>query len=199
MKHNLQFGEVTLPCREVVVEEQTFLVPRGVARNHRNKSWQVKVNRGGQLVLSGNHADSLHGGTEGALKAAIDQVVTDGEAKTTRTMKVSSRVTLTWAYSGRNVLSMNAMVYSPARKRSATIYLISHTKLLADKSGELKKKLVKALLREWQEENVMEKPPVPVMVRMDREASKIMASKAWGDFVKLGTDIAGAHESESEV
>lgn len=199
MKHNLQFGEVTLPCREVVVEEQTFLVPRGIARNHRNKSWQVKINRDGQLFLSGNHADSLHGGTEGALKTAIDQVVAAGDVKTTRTLKISSRVTLAWAYSGRNVLGMNAMVYSPARKRSATIYLISHTKLVSDKVSELKKKLVRALLREWQEENVIEKPPVPVMVRMDREASKIMASKAWADFVMLGTDIANAHKGESEV
>lgn len=196
MKHNLQFGEVTLPCREVVVEEQTYLVPRGIARNQRNKSWQVKINRAGQLVLSGNHADSLHGGTEGALKTAIEQVVEAGGVKPNKTLKISSRVTLTWAYSGHNVLSMNAMVYSPARQRSAMVYLISFTKLKAEKMTGLRKKLVKALLREWEEENGTE-APVPVMVRMDREAGKIMASKAWEDFVKLGADIASAHEVDA--
>lgn len=191
MKHNLQFGEVTLPCREVVVEEQTFLVPRGIARNHRNKSWQIKIKRNGVLVLSGNHADSLFGGTEGALNAAIEQVVSAGDVQPSRTLKISNRVTLVWAYSGRNVLSMNALVYSPVRKRSTTIYLISYTKLMAEKVGDLKKKLVKAMLREWQEDNLDQVAPVMVLVRMDREATKMMVSKSWEDFVKLGADIAG--------
>lgn len=199
MKHNLQFGEVTLPCREVVVEEQTYLVPRGVARNHRNKSWQIKIKRAGQLVLSGNYADSLYGGTEGALKAAIEHVVGSSESQPVRTLKISGRVTLVWAYSGRQVLSMNSLVYNPAMKRSATIYLISYAKLAAGKVSDLKKKLMKALLREWQEENLNQTAPVPVMIRMDREAAKIMASKAWEDFVKMGADIAGTQESESEV
>ena len=191
MKHNLQFGEVTLPCREVVVEEQTFLVPRGIARNHRNKSWQIKIKRNGVLVLSGNHADSLFGGTEGALNAAIEQVVSAGDVQPSRTLKISNRVTLVWAYSGRNVLSMNALVYSPVRKRSTTIYLISYTKLMAEKVGDLKKKLIKAMLREWQEDNLDQVAPVMVLVRMDREATKMMVSKSWEDFVKLGADIAG--------
>ncbi|QOC58016.1 hypothetical protein phiK7B1_161 [Pseudomonas phage phiK7B1] len=197
MKHNLQFGEVTLPCREVVVEEQTYLVPRGIARNHRNKSWQTKIKRGGQLILSANHADSLFNGTEGALNAAIEQVIEAGGVQPTRTLKISGRVTLVWAYSGTNVLSVNALVYSPLRKRSTTIYLISYTKLAAEKTGDLKKKLVKALLREWQEENSLSVAPVPVLVRMDREAAKIMASKSWDDFVKLGADIAGTQESDA--
>lgn len=195
MKHNLQFGEVTLPCREVVVEGQTYLVPRGIARNHRNKSWQTKIKRGGELILSGNHADSLFEGTEGALKAAIDQVLTAGGVQPSRTLKISGRVTLVWAYSGASVLSMNALVYSPERKRSTTIYLISYTKLAAEKTGDLKKKLIKALVREWQEENSLNAAPVPVLVRMDREATKMMASKSWEDFVKLGADIAGTQEA----
>lgn len=199
MKHNLQFGEVILPCREVIVEEQTYLVPRGIARNHRNKSWQVKIARAGVLVLSGNHADSLYGGTEGALKTAIDQVVAATEVKPSRTLKISNRVSLVWAYSGRNVLSMNALVYNPHRKRSATIYLISFTKLTAEKVGDLKKKLVKALLREWQEENLDQAVPVSVMIRMDREAAKIMAGKSWEDFVKMGAGIADTQEVDSEV
>lgn len=194
MKHNLQFGEVTLPCREVVVEEQTYLVPRGIARNHRNKSWQTKIKRHREVVLAGNHADSLYGGTEGALKAAIEQVVAATDIQPARTLKISSRVTLIWAFNGRNVLSMNAMVYNPERQRSGTVYLISYTKLVAEKTPDLKKKLVKALLREWQEENLSASAPVPVMVRMDREAAKIIASKPWKDFVEVGADIASAHQ-----
>lgn len=199
MKHNLQFGEVTLPCREVVVEEQTHLVPRGIARNHRNKSWQIKIKRAGQLILSGNYADSLYGGTEGALKTAIEQVVTTTGVQPSRTLKITSRVTLTWAYSGRNVLSMNALVYSPILKRSMTIYLISHSKLVAEKAGDLKKKLVKALMREWREENLDQVAPVAALVRMDREAARLMASKAWEDFLKLGTDMASTRVVDSEV
>jgi hypothetical protein len=198
MKHNLQFGETSLPCREVVVDDQTYLVPRGIARNHRNKSWQTKIKRNGELVLSGNYADSLYAGPEGALKAAIDQVVASGDVQPSRTLKVSNRVTLLWAFSGVNVLSMNALVYSPVRKRATTIYLVSHNKLLADKAPDLKKKLIRALQREWLEENGLVTVPAAILIKLDRDVTRIMTSKSWEDFVKMGADIAGT-QSDSKI
>lgn len=201
MNHTLRFGDVNLPCREVVVDDQTYLVPRGIARNHRNKSWQTKIKRAGKLVVSGNHSDSLCGGTEEALKAAVKLVIDSSDVQPSRTLKISNRVTLVWAFSGVNVLSMNALVYCAARKRATTIYLISHSKLIAHKTKDLQSKLVRAFVREYEEENDPATVTVGLLMKMEKDAANIMVSSDWKDFVEVGTEIANAHkiEVESEV
>lgn len=195
MTHNLQVGDLNLPCREVVVDAQTYLVPRGIARNYRNRSWQIKIKREGKLVLSGNHSDSLYEGTEGALKSAIDQIVSSTEIRPSRTLKIGAWVTLIWSFSGVNVLGMNALVYDPAVKRSKTIYLISQTKMAANNAGQLKEKLVKALCQGYQSETGNPVDEDLILVK-EFEAEKIMASKLWEDFLKVGADVANTHKKD---
>lgn len=193
MNHTLQIGDFNLPCREVIVSGQTFIAPRGVARNNRNKSWQIKINRNGRLVLSANFTDAQHGGIAGSLEAAIQCIADSGQVGAPRTLKLSDRVSLVWAYSGQNVLGMNAMVYNPDRKRQATIYLISQMKLQAGKTADLKSKLLKTFILEWKEVNNAENVPLTVTVKMAQNVHRLLEEKSWEDFVKVGAEIAGTN------
>lgn len=189
MNHTLRIGDFNLPCREVTVEAQTFLVPRGVARNNRNKSWQIKINRNGELVLSANFTDAQYSGAQGALEMAIEYIARSGMVEAPRTIKLSSRVSLVWAYSGPGVLGMIAMIYNPDAKRQTAIYLISYSKLAAGKLDDLKKKLMRVFAQEWREVNGIQSIPVPALVAMDRNIAKLLADKSWEDFMKVGAEV----------
>lgn len=65
MSHILHIGQHALPCREVDVAGQIFQVPRGIARNKRNRSWQLKVKRSGEVKASGNYGDDSYEGPQG--------------------------------------------------------------------------------------------------------------------------------------
>lgn len=195
MKRNLQFGDVNLPCREVVVDAQTYLVPKGVARNNRNKSWQVKVIRNGCVSLSGNFADSVHKGTAGALDHAISQIVESGLVESSpRVLKISDHVTLLWAYSGSNVLAIHASVYSPNDKRSSTSYMVSQSKVDRTSEESLSPKIVQALVREWKEQNG-EIVPNAVLDRMTGVVKKVLSSTEWKSFLKVGAEMASARDN----
>lgn len=195
MNHTLRIGDFNLPCREVVVDEQTFIAPRGVARNNRNKSWQIKINRHGELVLSANFTDAQYGGIQGALDHAIDYIAKSGQVEAPRTIKLSARVSLVWAYSGPGVLGMTAMIYNPDIKRQTAIYLISHSKLAAGKTDALKKKLMRVFAQEWREVNMTRDIPVPALIRMDRDIDRLLADKSWEDFMKVGAEVASTEKA----
>lgn len=195
MNHTLRIGDFNLPCREVVVDEQTFLAPRGVARNNRNKSWQIKINRDGKLALSGNFTDAQYGGTAGALEHAIQCIADSGQVEAPRTIKLSNRVSLVWAYSGPGVLGMTAMIYNPDIKRQTAIYLISHSKLAAGKTDGLKKKLMRVFAQEWREVNNATDVPVPALIKMDRNIDKLLTDKSWEDFMRVGAEVSSAYKA----
>jgi hypothetical protein len=197
MNHKIQIGDVVLPCREVVVDDETYLVPKGIGRNNRNGSWQIKIIRHGEIIGSGNYTDANHEGTQGALDAAIQYVVSMGSLEVPKTLKVSNRVSLVWSVTGVNVLGMHAKIYNPYLKRSGTIYMISQSKLANDDHYvEVGAKILKALCREWSEENDSTQVPVTTKIRLTREVGKLIDSKAFNDFVNLGADLASARDSE---
>lgn len=192
MNHTLKVGDFNLPCREVVVDASTYIAPRGVARNNRNKSWQIKISRGGKLVLSANFTDANYGGTSGSLEHAIQCIADSGQVEAPRTIKLSSRVSLVWAYSGPGVLGMTAMVYNHETKRQKPIYLISYSKLAAGKGEDIRKKLLRVFSQEWRDVNGIQSVPVPELVRMDQEIAKILADESWQKFMSVGAEAFGS-------
>lgn len=191
MNLKLQVGEQSLPCREVTVGEQTFTVPRGIARNARNRAWQLKIKRGGVLKASGNFTDDNYRGTAEALDAAIkqmaDELKEDGQPFT-QSLKISQRMSLTWTTVGVNVLGASAAVYDPVAKKGSVIYLISQRKAVSGHTAGLKSKLVKAFLKEFSQDN--EEVSLADMIRLNKQADQFLASPEWAEFMELGVKIA---------
>lgn len=184
--------------RQVDVEGFTHLVPRGIARNKRNRSWQVKIKRAGELLLSGNFTDDTYGNTADALKAAVQSVIESGLAQRVNpnNVKLSQRVTINWAQLGSSGLSAVASVYNPDAHKGTTIYLISQRKLAAGQDDQLLNKLTKAFEREWQDEHQRDTTPVPVLVKLKKEAANWLASLNWQEFARVGAELAADAEKE---
>ncbi|MEG0063105.1 MAG: hypothetical protein RR740_00730 [Pseudomonas sp.] len=202
MTLKLQVGEQTLPCREVVVAEQTFNVPRGIARNARNRAWQVKVKRAGALKASGNFTDDTYNGTEEALTAAISYMAEAlaGEAiPVTQNLKISQRVSLIWTTVGPGVLGISATVYDPNVKKGTVIYLISQKKVAAGRTDDLKGKLVKALSKELMQESGQESMTLGDMVAVTKKANELLASPEWTEFLELGVKMAADAREEVDA
>lgn len=53
----IKIGSLRLPLRQTVIEGELFLVPRGVCRNERKNSWQIKISRNRQVIISGSISD----------------------------------------------------------------------------------------------------------------------------------------------
>lgn len=71
----MAIGPMKLKTRQVEAAPGVMLqVPSGIARNNRNKSWQVQIVRNGEKVFTGNYADKLYSGPEQSLAAAIDAI-----------------------------------------------------------------------------------------------------------------------------
>lgn len=185
MNHILHIGGQALNCRDVVIAGQTFQVPRGIARNNRNRSWQLKVQRNGEVIASGNYGDDSYEGPQGALSAAIAELI-KSSVDVGRTLKISARTTLIWAAQGKGTFAVSAVVYNTQLKRGSSVYIISQRKLAAEHTDELKTKLVKALTREWQEENGREAVPLSDLMAMNKRVQDLLESEAWIDFVEMG-------------
>lgn len=174
--------QLNVPTRLVTVEGFDFMVPRGVARNNRNRAWQVKVARGGQVVLAGNYADDTYGGTKESLEFACRAVAEASIGQESNTLRVNDRVTLGWAQLGVGTLGCRATVYDPKKRKGDTIYLIAYRKLLAGKSDQLVEKLARALERDWRQENDREAIPMVELLRIRREVGELIVSEGFAAF-----------------
>lgn len=144
----LVINGVRLPYRNVDVEcghgtlsstKHTLRVPRGIARNNRSSSWQLKIVRNGKTVVSGNVADGADS-PESSLKIAI-QMVREGieqlgeEQKLTtlksaghgsrvRPFRLTDGVTLHWKLINTTP-SLYAQVYSPLQQKAKSVNVCS--------------------------------------------------------------------------
>lgn len=202
MTHKLQVGEQTLPCREVVVAEQTYIVPRGIARNARNRAWQLKVKRGGVLKAAGNFTDDTYNGTAEALAEAINQMaeaLAGEEIPVTQNLKISQRVSLIWTTVGPGVLGISATVYNPDAKKGTVIYLISQKKVAAGRTDDLRGKLVKALSKEWMQETGKESMALNEVMSITKKATELLASPEWAEFLDMGVKMAADAREEVDA
>lgn len=187
-----------ISTRKVDVDGFTYLVPRGIARNKRNKSWQLKIKRQGELLLSGNFADISHGSTPDALRAACDALMQSGLAQRVNpnNIKLTERVTGNWAQLGEKGLSAVASVYNPITQRGQTVYLVSQRKLAAGQVDDLPNKLMKALEREWRNANERNDTPMSALISLKQDALRILASEEWKQFVEVGAKFAADAEQD---
>lgn len=174
--------KLKIPTRQVVLDDQKFAVPRGIGRNNRNRSWQVKIVRNGETVLSGNFADDLYEGPQGSLDAAIAHVAASDVAQETRhSLQLNDRVTLSWAEVGLGVIGLIATVYNPAARKGTTVYLISQGKLASGKVEGLSEKITRALERAWKQENDRQSVPMVELLRMRNEVDVLLASDRFAE------------------
>lgn len=172
-----------IPTRQVIIEGQEFTVPRGIGRNTRNRSWQVKVVRNGEVTLSGNFADDQYENASGSLAAAVSLLSSSEVAQETRSsIQLTERVNLTWAPSGPGVVGMVAAVYNPDIKRATNVYLISQGKMASGKTEGLKEKIVKALERSWKQENNRQSVPMIELLKMRNDVDELMGSERFHAF-----------------
>lgn len=138
-------GGLRLPFRKVEVEHDghsmTLLVPRGIARNNRNKSWQIKIQREGVKEITGNVSDGAYSPLE-SLNKAIDHIAQALEASNSpiRTLRskgrgdrvkpyrVSDQVTLHWKLVNTTP-SLYAQVYSPLLKKAKAVNIGSEKRI----------------------------------------------------------------------
>ena len=125
--------EANLPARIIELEGEHYIVPRGIARNNRNQSWQLRVTRYDEVVADGNFADGVCGGTQEALEEAVEALIKSGAH-----LKVSKKVRgttpsaffgdlrLRW-YVVNATPALRAVVYDPLGRKQKQIHIGSDT------------------------------------------------------------------------
>lgn len=184
--------KTSLSYRRVEIDGVEYQVPRGIARNSRNRSWQLKVSRAGKVIKTGNFTDDTYNSTKEALEAAIEtleEIPEDPNAEVKRSIKVSDRVTVAWASVGKNILGLNANVYNPATKKKKTVYLTSYGKL-AESSAEIRAKLIRAFQQEIRQNSGRETLTMSDIIDSTRSADAVLASDKWQEFLNVGTLLA---------
>jgi hypothetical protein len=192
MPKTIEVGDVVMPCRQINVERNIHDVPKGIARNNRNKCWQIKVIRDGEVALSGQFTDAQYGGAVGSLAAAVKKLAESKLVEAPKTLKLTTRLSLFWGYSGAKVLGLSASLYDSNRGRSTTIYLISQHKLNSGKIDGLFDKLVKVYIRQWAEVNNAGLGDIPAwkVPKLEDTVRDVMASDKWKEFMKVGAELA---------
>lgn len=147
-KKHIMIGDTKFGARMIEVNGQNLLVPRGVARNYRSNSWQIKIARKGQVLISGSVSDA---GTDPAesLNAVIRRIQSELGAlkKTGKTVKLvnrndaqckhatpimlSERVKLHWKVVDATPF-MYCSVYSPLVGKTKSVTIGSDRKVAAD-------------------------------------------------------------------
>ncbi len=181
-----------LSYRRVVIDGVEYQVPRGIARNSRNRSWQLKVSRAGKVIKTGNFTDDTYNSTQEALSAAIEtleEIPEDPNAEVKRSLKVSDRVTVAWASVGKNVLGLNANIYNPETKKKKTVYLTSFGKL-AESTDSIREKLVRAFQQEIRQRVGRETLTMSEVLDATWSTEALMTSERWEEFLKVGAQLA---------
>lgn len=172
---------ISIRMRTVEVEGNEYSVPKGIARNNRNLSWQVKVERNGTRLASGNFADNTYGGTEQALEAAKQSMVEELEADEVAViaprkvrggraegMRIAEHVTVNWRIVNATP-SLYATIYSPLLKKAHSIHLGSDRKL-SQSSLAVARMLTNMLFAMAMNDRVMNENPKPFAPVDDEEA-----------------------------
>lgn len=181
-----------LSYRRVVIDDVEYQVPRGIARNSRNRSWQLKVSRAGKVIKTGNFTDDTYNSTQEALSAAIEtleEIPEDPNAEVKRSLKVSDRVTVAWASVGKNVLGLNANIYNPETKKKKTVYLTSFGKL-AESTDSIREKLVRAFQQEIRQRVGRETLTMSEVLDATWSTEALMTSERWEEFLNVGAQLA---------
>lgn len=184
-----------IKTRPVVIDGITYMVPKGIGRNRRNKSWQLKVMRQGEQVMSGNFADDTYSGTNEALEAAVNAMKEQaGSISGAASFQLHEHVSLIWASSNRNgrtQITASAYVYDPILKKARTVYLVSARKLVHGEMAGVEDKLCRALAAGIAFKEGIELPLSNGALRGIREQIRhFMTSTDWSDFIKLGKEMA---------
>lgn len=182
--------KINFPHRTVTVDGLDYLVPRGVGRNNRNRSWQVKSSRKGELVLAANYADDSYGSVSLSLEAASKLVISSKSAGVQKSIKLVKNVTLTWTTVGKNILGISARVYNPVTKKGVNIYLISQPRFQAGLTDDLKGKMIRALRTGWDFESGGLPLSLNEMIKMDLKVDKFLESEDWLNFSEVGAELA---------
>lgn len=122
-----------LRYRPVTVESTTVMVPSGIARNNRNKSWQVKVEKNGVVMLKGNYTDATYGdyheslfAAKKALTAKLEsvEIAAEQQEKSCRTesVQLTVRSSLLWRVTPKKT-TLQINVYDKAIKKNRIVYV----------------------------------------------------------------------------
>lgn len=201
MPMTIKVGDVVMPCRQINVGTSILDVPKGIGRNNRNKCWQVKITRKGEILLSGQFTDAQYGNSQKSLDAAIKCLADSKLVEAPKTLKLATRLSLFWAFSGVNVLSLNASLYNQNTGRSHTTYLISQHKLNSGKIDGLAEKLLGVYVRMWAEVNNLKESDLPAWkkIKLVGTVGDVMDSQEWKDFVNLGAELAAQKEADQRA
>lgn len=138
-----------LRYREVTVEGVIVMVPSGVARNNRNKSWQVKVEKNGVVVLKGNYTDVTYGdfhhslfAAKKALAASLERVEKAAEQQDkscrTESVQLTVRSSLLWRVTP-NKTTLQINVYDKEIKKNRTVYVGTSNTLVSKREQVIEK------------------------------------------------------------
>lgn len=199
---------VSIRMRTIVIDDLEFEVPKGVARNKRNKSWQIKVERNGVRLAEGNFADETYGGITESLGAAkqslVDQLESDcvaqlGQRKVRGSraegMRIADHVTVNWRIVNATP-SLYASVYSPRLQQVKSLHLGSDRRLASSESAvkRLVAQLLKALVMN---ERILEESAKPfidvlesdISMKVGMEAQTIFHSQEFKKLLEAGSGL----------
>lgn len=200
MPMNIEVGGIKMPSRQINVDTSILDVPKGIGRNNRNKCWQVKVVRKGVVVLSGQFTDAQYGSSRKSLDEAIKFLADSKLVESPKTLKLATRLSLFWSFSGTGVLSLLSTLYNSNTGRSHTTYLISQHKLLSGKIDGLRRKLTEVYVRMWAEVNNTAVSDVPAWKheKIVATVDDVLASDEWKKFREVGAELAAQKEAQSK-
>ena len=205
-------GQFRLPLRTMEVNGEQLTVPRGLARNARSKSWQLKLVKNKDLIATGSMADTLPTAQDNldlAVQELIRQVKgyksstsqTVSKDKRIKLAPEESEIKLKWQVSNGTTPSLAAIVYMPSAKRDKVVS-VGSDRAIERNPDLLTVKLAEAVVIEGRERRneadplreVTEQELFEVVYLVDRfvEADHVQA------YLKLGTEIRKDLEANRE-
>lgn len=178
-----------LKTRPVVIEETVYQVPKGIARNNRNRAWQLKLQRNGEIVATGNFSDDSWGGPDKSLEAAVEEILGTGQArKVNKRDLVIDNVTVSWREMGKpSLIAAVADYYMPHKKRARSLYICTQRRLANGTCTEaFREKLVEALRDAWLIENQANSVPLHDLLAIRRAVDEVMVSEQYKMFCENG-------------
>lgn len=143
----LEIEGVRLPFREVEVNGRVYYAPQGIARNNIKRTWQVKLERGGEIVVKATVSDGASDDPDAPaysladaiekLRAGITSISAKKPIKSMRgkgrgskidPIRVAEHVTLHWKVVNTTP-NLYAMIYSPEVKAAKSVYIGSDRKV----------------------------------------------------------------------
>jgi hypothetical protein len=177
-----------LRCYDKAVDDVTYKVPRGIARDSRSRAWISRVIKDKRLVVYARFTDNRFEGTQRALDAAIIHLIHSGYAQLSdEVLTLSSRAAIHWRKRSGIGLCAVAYVTSAGSGRGETFFLSTYRRVSSGQGmDKLHEKMLTVMYHAYQIEHDCTDIPRLALNEMQLKLYQLWRSPEFYSFLEAG-------------